>query len=71
MIWIYLDENGVSKEPFEEVTVDVDHEYQGLVIENMSNRNGNMTELKDIGNRVRLIFECPSRGMMGFRLVKK
>ena len=41
-----VDENGVSKEPFEEVTVDVDPEYQGMVIENMSNRNGNITELK-------------------------
>lgn len=41
-----IDEKGVSKEPFEEVTVDVDPEYQGLVIENMSNRKGNITELK-------------------------
>ena len=60
-------EDGVRREPFEEVTVDVDPEFQGLVIENMTNRSGVMVEFKDIGNRARLVFQTPSRGMMGFR----
>lgn len=60
-------EDGVSREPFEEVTVDVDPELQGIIIESMSNRNGNMLEFKDIGNRTRLVFHAPSRGLMGFR----
>jgi len=60
-------EDGVSREPWEEVTVDVDPDFTGTIIENMSNRKGNMTEFKDIGNRSRLIFHAPSRGLMGFR----
>lgn len=60
-------EDGVSREPIEEVTVDVDPEMQGVVIESMSNRKGDMQEFKDFGNRSRLIFHVPSRGLMGFR----
>lgn len=60
-------DDGVSKEPFEEVVVDVDPELQGLVIDSMSNRNGALTELKMIGSRTRLLFVAPSRGMVGFR----
>jgi GTP-binding protein len=39
-------ENGETLEPFEEVTIDVDAEFQGMVIENMTNRGGNMEEFK-------------------------
>ena len=41
-----MGEDGVSREPFEEVTVDIDPDLQGLVIDNMSDRNGNLMELK-------------------------
>ena len=58
---------GVKKEPFEEVVVDVDPELQGVIIDSMRNRKGVMVEFKDIGNRSRLIFTAPSRGLMGFR----
>jgi len=60
-------DDGVSREPFEEVTVDVDPDLSGVIIDSMSNRKGNMIEFKDIGNRSRLIFHAPSRGLMGFR----
>ena len=60
-------EDGVSREPYEEVVVDVPPDMQGMVIDNMSNRKGNLAEFKDIGNRSRLIFHAPSRGLMGFR----
>ncbi|RYH04650.1 GTP-binding protein [archaeon] len=56
-----------GQEPFEEVTVDVDLEYQGLIIDAMSGRKGVLKEFKDISNRCRLVFMVPSRGMMGFR----
>jgi len=62
-----ITEDGVTKEPVEEVVVDIDPELTGIVIESMSNRKGNMTEFKDIGNRSRLVFQAPSRGLMGFR----
>jgi len=48
-LYIYIHiigEDGVSREPYEEVTVDVDPELQGLVIDSMSNRNGNLAEMK-------------------------
>lgn len=60
-------EDGVSREPYEEVVVDVPPDLQGLVIDSMSNRKGNLAEFKDIGNRSRLTFHAPSRGLMGFR----
>jgi len=60
-------EEGVEKEPFEEVVVDIAPDLQGIVIESMSNRNGTMLEFKDIGDRSRMIYTVPSRGLMGFR----
>jgi len=59
--------DGVYTEPFEEVVVDVDTDMQGIIIESMSNRKGEMKDYKDIGNRSRLTFHAPSRGLMGFR----
>ena len=41
-----IGEDGVSREPIEEVTVDVEPDMQGMIIDSMSNRNGNLTELK-------------------------
>ena len=61
------EESNKQVEPWEEVTVDVDPEYSGAVIESMSSRKGNILEYKDIGNRTRLIFSVPSRGLLGFR----
>ena len=62
-----IGEDGKSREPYEEVIVDVDPELQGIIIDSMSNRKGVMMEFKDIGNRSRLIFHAPSRGLIGFR----
>ena len=45
----------------------MDPDIQGTVIDCMSNRKGALIEYKDIGNRTRLIFHAPSRGLMGFR----
>ncbi len=59
--------DGKNEEPFEEVTVDVDPDLSGVIIESMSNRKGTMMEFKDIGARTRLVFHAPSRGLMGFR----
>lgn len=62
-----ITEEGIQKEPWEEVVVDIAPDLQGLVIESMSNRGGTMVEFKDIGDRSRMIFHVPSRGFMGFR----
>lgn len=62
-----MSEDGKKLEPFEEVVVDVDSELQGVIIESMSNRKGNMVEFKEMGDKSRLIFHAPSRGLLGFR----
>jgi GTP-binding protein len=60
--------DGVRCEPFEEVIVDVPTEYTGAVIERMGRRKGIMTNMKQgQGNDSRLLFEIPTRGLLGYR----
>ena len=60
--------DGVKCEPFEEVIVDVPTEYSGTVIERLGRRKGVMTNMKQgQGNDTRLIFEIPTRGLLGYR----
>jgi len=60
-------EDGKKQEPFEEVTVDVPDTFQGAVIERLSNRGFLMHNMITHGNQVRLIFEGPTRGLLGYR----
>ena len=62
------DENGQLLEPIEEVVVDVDEEHSGTVVEKLSQRRAELTEMipSQIGNKVRLIFRAPSRGLIGY-----
>ncbi len=61
------DENGHKTEPYEEVVVDVDEEYSGVVVEKMSQRKAELQEmLPSGGNKTRLIFIAPSRGLIGY-----
>ncbi len=61
------DENGHKTEPFEEVVVDVDEEYSGTVVEKMSLRKAEMTEMRPSGGgKMRLTFLAPSRGLIGY-----
>ena len=60
--------NGVLCEPIEEVTVDLHDEYVGLVIEEFARRKGELVSMsKDESGLNRLIFETPTRGIIGFR----
>ncbi|ETW10377.1 GTP-binding protein TypA/BipA [Aphanomyces invadans] len=54
-------------EPVEEVTVDVDQDFSGIVIDKLSTRGGELVEFKDIQDKVRLLFRIPSRCLMGYR----
>ena len=55
------------EEPFEEVQIDVDEEYSGIVVEAMSLRKGKMTEMRPSGGgKVRLTFLAPARGLIGY-----
>lgn len=60
--------DGVKSEPFEEVTVECPMEVSGTVIEKMGKRKGIMMEMKEgSGGFTRLIFEVPTRGLLGYR----
>ncbi|MFA7050234.1 MAG: translational GTPase TypA [Patescibacteria group bacterium] len=59
--------DGIDHEPFEEVTVDVPEEMSGSVIEKLSKRKGQIMNIKNHNGQARLIFEIPTRGLLGYR----
>ncbi|HEU4594771.1 MAG TPA: translational GTPase TypA [Pyrinomonadaceae bacterium] len=61
-------EGGQTLEPIEQVVIDCPEEFIGVVTEAMGRRKGQMTKMVNHGTgRVRLEFETPSRGLIGFR----
>ena len=62
------DDSGQMLEPVEEVVIDVDEEHSGVVVQKMSERKAEMIELRPSGgNRVRLVFHAPTRGLIGYQ----
>ncbi len=62
------EETGERLEPIEEVIVDVDEEHSGVVIQKMSERKADMLEMRPSGgNRLRLVFHAPTRGLIGYQ----
>ena len=59
--------DGKTHEPYEEVTIDVESQHQGSIIEELSARKGDMTNMEVDAERIRLTFIMPSRGLIGFR----
>jgi GTP-binding protein len=60
--------DGELMEPIEEVVVDVDEEHSGVVVQKLSERKGEMTEMRPSGGgRVRLVFLAPTRGLIGYQ----
>ena len=58
---------GQQLEPIEEIVIDVDEEYTGVVVEKMAQRKGELTEMRPSGGgKSRLVFHAPSRGMIGY-----
>src|SRR5262249_11035500 len=58
---------GQRLEPIEEVQVDVDADYAGVVVEKISNRRGEMTDMRPSGGgKTRVTFLAPSRGLIGY-----
>jgi len=64
---IIKEENGQKLEPFEEITVDIPEAMAGVIIEKISKRKGRMTDLKTHNGQSRLLFEIPTRGLLGYR----
>ena len=64
---IIKEENGEKLEPFEEVTVDVPENFSGAVMEKMGKRRGALRDMKNNCGQVRMVFEIPTRGLLGYR----
>ena len=59
---------GQTLEPIEEVVIDVDEEHSGVVVQKMSERRAELIEMKPSGgNRQRLVFYAPTRGLIGYQ----
>jgi GTP-binding protein len=64
---IMREENGRLLEPYEELTVEVDEEYQGPVIERLGALKGVMTAMEMKDGMVQMKFQVPTRGLLGYR----
>lgn len=65
---IYKNDNGILKEPIEELLIEIPEEYVGTIIEKVSTRKGELTNMfNPHGGTVKLEFKIPSRGLIGFR----
>ena len=64
---IYKKINGIINEPFEEVTIDVDKNYMGLVTEEFGKRKGEMINMITTGNTTRLIYKISDQNLLGVR----
>ncbi len=64
---ILKEEKDKKLEPFEEVTITVPSEMSGTVIQKLSTRKGNMINMSPEHNNVKIIFEIPTRGLLGYR----
>lgn len=64
---IIKDISGIKSEPFEEVTIDVPEASAGTVIEKLGKRKAIMMNMKQTSGQSRLIFEGPTRGLLGYR----
>lgn len=64
---IIREENGKKLEPFEEVIIDTPGEYQGSIIESLGSRGFVLKTVVDNKETVRLCFEGPTRGLLGYK----
>ena len=59
---------GETMEPIEEVVIDVDEEHSGVVVQKLSERRGDLMDMRPSGgNRLRLVFHVPTRGLLGYQ----
>jgi GTP-binding protein len=64
---IFQDINGIKSEPFEEVTIDTPTEFQGAIIERLGMRKFVMKDMQLHSETARILFEGPTRGLLGYR----
>ena len=64
---VYREIDGQQHEPIEEVTIDVDEEYSGAVIEKLTERKGELAEMRSSSaGKTRIVAHVPSRGLIGY-----
>jgi len=63
------EENGQLLEPYEELSVDVDEQFQGVVIEKLGKLKGLLTDMQTGAELTRMKFKIPTRGLLGYRAV--
>jgi GTP-binding protein len=61
------EEEGVELEPVETITVHAPQEYSGMVIDEINRRRGEMQDMSLEGHQTRVMFDIPSRGLIGLR----
>jgi len=59
--------DGKKVEPFEEATINVPENMSGIVIEKLSKRKGTMLEMKPEHGGIKILFEIPTRGLLGYK----
>lgn len=64
---IFKEENGQKTEPYEELVIDVPEEFSGSIIGTLAEKRGTLMNMKQEHGHVRLIFEIPTRGLLGYR----
>ena len=66
---IQIDEaTGQKLEPVEEVIIDVDEDHTGIVVQKLSERKGELLEMRPSGGgRTRMVFHVPTRGLLGYQ----
>ncbi len=65
---VFQREGDEIMEPIEEVIIDVDEEHSGVVVQKMAERKAEMLEMRPSGgNRLRLVFHAPTRGLIGYQ----
>ncbi len=64
---IIKDIEGVKSEPFEELTIDTPDEFTGTIIEKLGKRKATMIDMKNKDGITRMVFEIPTRGLLGYR----
>lgn len=64
---IVKDEGGMKTEPYEELVIDVPVEFSGSVIEKLGKRRGIMKDMVEKNGITRIIFDIPTRGLLGYR----
>lgn len=64
---IFKEIDGVRHEPIEEATIDVDEAYSGVVVDKLSQRKGDLVEMRPSGGgKTRIVAHVPSRGLIGY-----